>query len=116
MTLIALGFRNFSMAATAIGPVKAMVLSLDAGAAASELKTLLADPRSPRLAARAVAGARRASLRPPVAPSAASHASLVRRAMTATTNFDIILRRYEEIGAAAQRRRDRRRRLCGAVA
>jgi phosphotransferase system, enzyme I, PtsP len=34
MVLIALGFRSFSMAATAIGPVKAMIRSLDAGALA----------------------------------------------------------------------------------
>jgi len=44
MALIALGFRNFSMAATSIGPIKAMVVSLDAGAAARELQTLLTDP------------------------------------------------------------------------
>ena len=43
MALIALGFRNLSMSATAIGPVKAMVLSLDAGAAARELEAMLAD-------------------------------------------------------------------------
>jgi phosphotransferase system enzyme I (PtsP) len=42
MALIGLGFRNFSMAATAVGPVKAMVVSLDAGAATRELRTLLA--------------------------------------------------------------------------
>ncbi len=34
MVLIALGFRTFSMAATAIGPVKTMIRSLDAGALA----------------------------------------------------------------------------------
>jgi len=44
MALIALGFRNFSMAATAIGPVKATVVSLDAGAAARALQALLTDP------------------------------------------------------------------------
>ena len=32
MALIALGFRNFSMSATAIGPVKAMVVSMNVGA------------------------------------------------------------------------------------
>jgi phosphotransferase system, enzyme I, PtsP len=42
MALIALGYRHFSMAATAIGPVKAMVLSLDAGAASGELDAMLA--------------------------------------------------------------------------
>jgi phosphotransferase system enzyme I (PtsP) len=42
MALIGLGFRNFSMAATSIGPVKAAVLSLDAGAAAREIEAMLA--------------------------------------------------------------------------
>ncbi len=42
MALIALGYRHFSMAATAIGPMKAMVLSLDAGAAAREVDAMLA--------------------------------------------------------------------------
>jgi len=42
MALIALGYRSFSMAATAIGPVKAMVLSLDAGAAARAMEEALA--------------------------------------------------------------------------
>jgi phosphotransferase system enzyme I (PtsP) len=37
MALIALGFRSLSMAATAIGPVKTMIRSLDAGAAADYL-------------------------------------------------------------------------------
>jgi phosphotransferase system enzyme I (PtsP) len=37
MTLIALGFRTLSMAATAIGPVKTMIRSLDAGAVAHYL-------------------------------------------------------------------------------
>jgi len=41
MALIALGYRHFSMAATAIGPMKAMVLSLDAGAAAREVEAML---------------------------------------------------------------------------
>ena len=31
MALIALGFRDLSMSATSIGPIKAMMLSLDAG-------------------------------------------------------------------------------------
>jgi len=44
MALIALGYRHFSMAATAIGPMKAMVLSLDADAATRELDALLAAP------------------------------------------------------------------------
>jgi phosphotransferase system enzyme I (PtsP) len=34
MVLIAIGFRSFSMAANAIGPVKTMLRSLDAGALA----------------------------------------------------------------------------------
>ena len=37
MALIALGFRTLSMAATAIGPVKTMIRSLDAGAVADYL-------------------------------------------------------------------------------
>ena len=42
MALIALGYRHLSMAATAIGPVKAMALSLDVGEAKRELDALLA--------------------------------------------------------------------------
>jgi phosphotransferase system, enzyme I, PtsP len=42
MTLIALGYRGLSMSAASIGPVKAMVLSLDAGAAAREVEALMA--------------------------------------------------------------------------
>ncbi len=37
MVLVALGFRTLSMAATAVGPVKAMIRSLDAGALARYL-------------------------------------------------------------------------------
>jgi phosphotransferase system enzyme I (PtsP) len=37
MVLIALGFRTLSMAATAIGPVKTMIRTLDAGAVAAYL-------------------------------------------------------------------------------
>jgi phosphotransferase system enzyme I (PtsP) len=44
MALIALGYRHFSMAATAIGPMKAMVLSLDADAATQGLNAMLAAP------------------------------------------------------------------------
>jgi phosphotransferase system enzyme I (PtsP) len=44
MALIGLGYRNFSMAATAIGPMKAMVLSLDAGAATEGLAAMLTAP------------------------------------------------------------------------
>ena len=44
MTLIALGYRDLSLAATAIGPVKAMAMSLDAGAAAAGVAEILAGP------------------------------------------------------------------------
>ena len=40
MTLIGLGFRNLSMSAPSIGPVKAMVRSLDAGALKNYLRGL----------------------------------------------------------------------------
>ena len=43
MALIALGFRTLSLSPAAIGPVKAMILSLDARAAAKFLEPLLAD-------------------------------------------------------------------------
>jgi phosphotransferase system enzyme I (PtsP) len=43
MTLVALGYRGLSMSAAAIGPIKAMVLSLDAGQAAREVEAILAD-------------------------------------------------------------------------
>ena len=39
MVLIALGFRTLSMAATAIGPVKTMIRSLDAGCARATIST-----------------------------------------------------------------------------
>jgi phosphotransferase system enzyme I (PtsP) len=42
MALIGLGFRHLSMSATAIGPLKAMVLSMDAGAVRAELDAMLA--------------------------------------------------------------------------
>jgi phosphotransferase system enzyme I (PtsP) len=41
MTLIGLGFRSISMAPASVGPVKAMVLSLDAGNLALRLAELL---------------------------------------------------------------------------
>jgi phosphotransferase system enzyme I (PtsP) len=44
MALIALGFRSLSMAATAIGPVKTMIRSLDAGAAAEYLDEIRERP------------------------------------------------------------------------
>jgi len=48
MALIALGFRTLSVSATAIGPVKAMVLGLDVGAAAKMLTPLLTEKKSAR--------------------------------------------------------------------
>jgi len=42
MALIALGFRSVSMAPSSVGPVKAMILSLEADRAAAELERLLA--------------------------------------------------------------------------
>jgi phosphotransferase system enzyme I (PtsP) len=41
MALIGLGFRSLSMAPASIGPVKTMVLSLDAGRIESHLKALI---------------------------------------------------------------------------
>jgi phosphotransferase system enzyme I (PtsP) len=41
MTLIGLGFRSISMAPASLGPIKAMILSLDAGALAERLNELL---------------------------------------------------------------------------
>ncbi len=43
MALIALGFRSLSMTASSVGPVKAMVLKLDASAAAGYVERLLRD-------------------------------------------------------------------------
>ena len=42
MALIGLGFRSISMAAAGLGPVKAMVLSLDAASLAQRMQTILA--------------------------------------------------------------------------
>jgi phosphotransferase system enzyme I (PtsP) len=42
MTLIGLGFRSISMAPASLGPIKAMVLSLDAGDLWARLQELLA--------------------------------------------------------------------------
>ena len=41
MTLIALGFRDLSMSATAIGPIKAMVLSLPLAPVKAEVMALI---------------------------------------------------------------------------
>jgi phosphotransferase system enzyme I (PtsP) len=43
LALIALGFRRLSLSPSAIGPVKAMILGVDARAAAKFLEPLLAD-------------------------------------------------------------------------
>jgi phosphotransferase system enzyme I (PtsP) len=61
MALIALGFRRFSMSPASIGPVKAMLLALDAGAAAEVV------------AAGLDAGGGDATLRPLLAAFAARH-------------------------------------------
>jgi len=42
MALIGLGFRSISMAPASVGPVKAMILSLDAGSLKERLNELLA--------------------------------------------------------------------------
>jgi phosphotransferase system enzyme I (PtsP) len=44
MALIGIGISNFSITPAAIGPVKAMIRSLDAGAARERLEKLLAKP------------------------------------------------------------------------
>lgn len=46
MALIGVGFRSVSMAATSIGPVKAMLLGLDAGQLEAEMNAALDDIRS----------------------------------------------------------------------
>jgi phosphotransferase system enzyme I (PtsP) len=43
MALIALGYRHFSMAATAIGPMKAMILSLEVDAVTRDVAAMLAE-------------------------------------------------------------------------
>jgi phosphotransferase system enzyme I (PtsP) len=44
MALIAIGITNFSITPAALGPVKAMVRSLDASAARARMDKLLAKP------------------------------------------------------------------------
>jgi len=44
LALIALGYRSLSLSPSAVGPVKAMLLELDAGKAAAEIEPLLASP------------------------------------------------------------------------
>ena len=46
MALIGLGFRSISMAPASVGPVKAMILSLDAGALHERLDTLLGSEKA----------------------------------------------------------------------
>jgi phosphotransferase system, enzyme I, PtsP len=46
MALIALGYRTLSVSAAAIGPVKAMVLGLDVGAAEKVVTPMLTAPKS----------------------------------------------------------------------
>ena len=93
------------MSAAAIGPVKAMVLSLERRGRRGRGRRDCSRRRRGRLAARAAAGARRTARRAPVAaapllPSlsqpAAEAPSLP---MTPNANLDLILRRHEEIGA-----------------
>jgi len=84
------------MAATAIGPIKAMVLSLDASAAQCELEAMLADHSrhgSLRALLQALASASTSA-------SSAAHAfASIPDPPWPPPNFDLILRRYEEIGA-----------------
>ncbi len=61
MALIGLGFRALSMSPASIGPVKAMVLGIDAGAVAAFLEQELARTRDG------------ASLRPALAAFAEAH-------------------------------------------
>ena len=44
LALIAIGYRSLSLAPSAVGPVKAMLLDLDAGKAAALLAPLVASP------------------------------------------------------------------------
>jgi len=46
LALIALGYRSLSVGASALGPVKAMILDLDAGKAAQVMAPLLKSPRN----------------------------------------------------------------------
>jgi phosphotransferase system enzyme I (PtsP) len=46
MALLGIGFRSVSMAATSIGPVKAMLLGLDVDQLSAELHAALDDSRS----------------------------------------------------------------------
>ena len=44
LALVALGYRSLSLSPSAVGPVKAMLLELDAGKAAAAIEPLLASP------------------------------------------------------------------------
>ena len=70
MALIALGFRDLSMSPASIGPVKAMVLSLDAGDGARRGRGADRPARRRAVAARAAARLRRSARRPAVAARA----------------------------------------------
>jgi phosphotransferase system enzyme I (PtsP) len=61
MVLVALGFRSISMAPANIGPVKAMILSLDAGRMRSEMLKLV-DSEEPKLRQRLLELARAAGV------------------------------------------------------
>ena len=67
MALIGLGFRSISMAPASIGPVKSMILSLDAGELQRWLLEMLSHRRRqrPRPAQALRRGARRRDLMPP---------------------------------------------------
>ena len=73
MTLLALGYRGLSMSAASIGPVKAMVLSLDARRGGAGGRRLDRDGRPRRLFARASAGLGRTPRREAVAQPIAHH-------------------------------------------
>jgi phosphotransferase system enzyme I (PtsP) len=55
MTLIALGFRSLSLSPAMIGPVKAMILALDAAAAEKAVLPLLSSASATREKLRAFA-------------------------------------------------------------
>jgi len=61
MTLIGLGYRSLSMSPAAIGPVKAMLLELDASAIETYMESLLSSPNGV------------ATLRPEIAAFARKH-------------------------------------------
>ena len=101
MALMAIGYRELSMSATSIGPVKAMTLSLNVGEAEREVEAMLAKGREDaslrkplqRLAERLRCASSDASvLNPRRFRFLSSH-------MAANDNLDLILRRHQEISA-----------------